>query len=1112
MKKLYLLLVMLCVCIGVRAYEGTFTYPEGTVTLTKDYTTGIETVECSGAGAFTAFATEHADVFNSTSTEWVFKGKMNAGDFNKFTSSETLNSKVTYCDFSGVEVVGDFDASTVGFGTNLSTLILPSTTTLAEIGKLQAKYNNNICLAYFTAPNRLSAYAFNSKVAGLKNIVTDETTLTFMPVYSPEGAFSNYVYNTAANGVDNGFLQGVGQLPVVSIDFSMIAVDMSTDFRVLNEKTKYISIPLSGKGYNWTEDTESGYTYKTGTGNDYFYPENIEVVSTYKSNVTPYASECTYDGFDFVATESTNITYIRKAGALAGARAYVSDLQRQAACQTFVGDLNAQDIAAMDVLQSTSLNFAKANCTSEVISGLSNTHVQYLALPDNTDDVLTATSEDDFSLKSHFPALICAGVYNTEAGLYKVHSTEAGHVKKVTSMIHPKSKDIRNSGNLATGLENIVFSGYFNNEDINVSAATGNNSGLESATIKNANLTNAVFVPNDDFVCNQWEALEHIDMPVDESMTKIPDNCFKNLQKLNDLCIPINYTYIGEKAFENCASLTHVTTTNESGEIVDHGANTLTLPSNLEIIKTGAFFNVKKFTDIYITNTITSADEGPVCEKDAFDATSLWGYNSDSNGTGWDRIQTKDADGNITKCIAYLHWPKSDDDEINMVYTDITRVYSIKADDNVVDENGNVLYFPTQSEYNRSYIQGSYGYTWEAWETNYQTWKNNDGYYDIINPVYGTVTQEQVDESITDPTKTFNKNYVGWHQFVLSGNYAYQPKVKSPVIVKENDWYTICSPYDLTKQELLELFGAKYDAAAKAVVNGVEITADKYPEVVTLMGVKRDKANLKVTLQFTHDLVANNQQWNFVQYQYQSDPSQSNSLYINQTDEDPVIIKAGYPYMIKPYLSDDDLAAAQNGAVKYFVGSKQKVSVPVETYAVYAYNEGGKSVGVYDTEDYQDHYCYEFVGTFEKTAVPAYAYYFGKSTKQINPETGKGQHMYFRHTGSKAKNWSANSCIIAPKVTKTKDVKDQWGNPVKGYDYSSSKDDSFVINNEVKLAGYSMTFAFDDASTGIEEIEAASSNNVDNKIYSISGQFVGDSLNGLSKGLYIVNGKKYLVK
>jgi hypothetical protein len=32
------------------------------------------------------------------------------------------------------------------------------------------------------------------------------------------------------------------------------------------------------------------------------------------------------------------------------------------------------------------------------------------------------------------------------------------------------------------------------------------------------------------------------------------------------------------------------------------------------------------------------------------------------------------------------------------------------------------------------------------------------------------------------------------------------------------------------------------------------------------------------------------------------------------------------------------------------------------------------------------------------------------------------------------------------------------------------------------------------------------------KVYNINGQFVGTSLNGLSKGLYIVNGKKYVVK
>ena len=34
----------------------------------------------------------------------------------------------------------------------------------------------------------------------------------------------------------------------------------------------------------------------------------------------------------------------------------------------------------------------------------------------------------------------------------------------------------------------------------------------------------------------------------------------------------------------------------------------------------------------------------------------------------------------------------------------------------------------------------------------------------------------------------------------------------------------------------------------------------------------------------------------------------------------------------------------------------------------------------------------------------------------------------------------------------------------------------------------------------------------ENKIYSISGQYMGDSQKGLSSGLYIVNNKKIIVK
>ena len=32
------------------------------------------------------------------------------------------------------------------------------------------------------------------------------------------------------------------------------------------------------------------------------------------------------------------------------------------------------------------------------------------------------------------------------------------------------------------------------------------------------------------------------------------------------------------------------------------------------------------------------------------------------------------------------------------------------------------------------------------------------------------------------------------------------------------------------------------------------------------------------------------------------------------------------------------------------------------------------------------------------------------------------------------------------------------------------------------------------------------------KVYNMSGQYVGNSVNGLAKGMYVVNGKKYVIK
>ncbi|MEE0336632.1 MAG: hypothetical protein U0I89_04990, partial [Prevotella sp.] len=59
----------------------------------------------------------------------------------------------------------------------------------------------------------------------------------------------------------------------------------------------------------------------------------------------------------------------------------------------------------------------------------------------------------------------------------------------------------------------------------------------------------------------------------------------------------------------------------------------------------------------------------------------------------------------------------------------------------------------------------------------------------------------------------------------------------------------------------------------------------------------------------------------------------------------------------------------------------------------------------------------------------------------------------------------------------------------------------FPVNVAAKLN-------FDGETTGINNIETNAA--VNGKVYNLNGQYVGNSLNGLKKGIYVVNGKKVI--
>ena len=59
------------------------------------------------------------------------------------------------------------------------------------------------------------------------------------------------------------------------------------------------------------------------------------------------------------------------------------------------------------------------------------------------------------------------------------------------------------------------------------------------------------------------------------------------------------------------------------------------------------------------------------------------------------------------------------------------------------------------------------------------------------------------------------------------------------------------------------------------------------------------------------------------------------------------------------------------------------------------------------------------------------------------------------------------------------------------------------------LIQFSFTYS---TNGGIKNIETTGQKLVDTRVYNLNGQYVGTTLNGLSKGVYIVNGKKVVVK
>lgn len=719
-------------------------------------------------------------------------------------------------------------------------------------------------------------------------------------------------------------------------------------------------------------------------------------------------------------------------------------------------------------------------------------------------------------------------------------------------------------------------------------------------------------------------------IPTSQSVSELPVDFMEiDNNSLEKICIPRNIKKIGARAFRGINTINHITTTNAAGDEVDYGfskkvhmvtitpddgskpykdqeevdqsdpsGGTLVFSDALEEIQSYAFATIEKIKDVYCL-----AKHAPKCHVNAFGSNPLTGNNGYSPTGGITRndfYKGIDGDGYFNKWIAMLHYP---DDihgtDLEKLYTDVDRDYTISDAEGTTDGYGNLIHWPNQTEFNRSYTQATNGFLWNAWSVQRDPWNNFGSYPLTTNPhgfltnqkeangfydsntdanskknqsifyytgydeaTNGTVTQSAdpsnanaVDKNFTEGAKwsdiKYNDNgeqktlydgdYRGWHQFVLCASFHPKDdgsKDDTPAHnfrnINDNGWWTICVPFDMTKQDVTDLFGQKGN-----------------PHVCELTGVIRDepkseKDNGSIILQFDRDV------YNYV---YQTD---ADGNYIKETDSNgkvtfkverstnngDVVIKKGVPYMLQP-----DFDMKENEVTLEFAPGKQIMrqekckAVPSQTLREYAKGNVAEVEAVDKDGNVNSEHKYSFIGNFWQTEMPQYAYFlawyeptleeYKKAGGDENDyKEGMGYATYFWQKDMPAStlNWNAFTAIIGcnwKEEDKTFFVPTNEYANVHWYTrhlntestVSVFEDDSFTSSSTSSAKrgnspeNVSISFGGNTAD-GITKVHFGDKtiDVLNGKVYNLNGQYVGNSLENLPKGIYIAGGKKYVVK
>lgn len=398
-------------------------------------------------------------------------------------------------------------------------------------------------------------------------------------------------------------------------------------------------------------------------------------------------------------------------------------------------------------------------------------------------------------------------------------------------------------------------------------------------------------------------------------------------------------------------------------------------------------------------------------------------------------------------------------------------------------------------------------------------------------------------------------DYRGWHQFVLAA-YGKMSKIDYEPVrwwISDNDWWTICEPYDLKYSDLIMFFGTEAENN-----NGKA----KLPYLSKLMYVVRDGDNGKITLNFSKNLMEYKEMipgstnaisgTNYKHGTFSDDQKWSAQELAN----DPVILHAGVPYLIKPNMTKTGtgtnayynrqfdiyadtkadlwsrLATAQNlggsdlmnliyegeyTVPSYVVSGSESTSDSKEIQnkdgSTFTYNAGTITYkGEQKEYKLSNDFTYTFVGSFFKSLLPKNCYFLGWDSK-----ANKAAFWYNKVSNAQSWDWNNETGIICPnfKTEKKIDPASSLKDPARWI----LTEDDLALDDFTTGAG-AKSYTMDFGATNYFEMEEATGVSEmvvkplyeETKVFDTNGRYMGNSMQSLPKGVYIVNGKKYVVK